>query len=495
MPKTISFHNGTSWSRGHNARDKRYTSKQEHIDPELSKNNITMRDVSAREAYQEIFGEAVEEYNARQKRADRKIGNYYDKIKADKRKHTVYEAIVQIGDSRDTGNKAEQEKLALERFVAEWDKRNPNLYLIGAYIHADEPNGTVHAHLDYIPVAECSKGLRLQNSYDKALQQQGFKTENIHKTAQIAWQDREREALCSICRELNIDVQHNQKVSGGREHLSKREYIRARTELNEELKPLKDELTKYEQMKVETLDYEEKLEEKKQVFSDRVSVPSAQLQEIKEQARAYRANRDDFVTLKEREQELNKLEESLKARQAQLERRKKELDDMVHRANERFSKAVSLYESQLNLNNKHNKLIKDYNKLVDDIHSMHASLTAERLENTKKGETIQELQKRLREATEATRGAYETVAGAVKAVSMLVYSNSYSVNLTKEQIMLVDSVRDYAEYWASRDGFDDIAEDIKSHYGLTKGVKSFLDDRIEESNRQNRPKSRGMERG
>lgn len=36
MPKTISFHNGTAWSRGHNIRDERYTSKQEHIDKALT---------------------------------------------------------------------------------------------------------------------------------------------------------------------------------------------------------------------------------------------------------------------------------------------------------------------------------------------------------------------------------------------------------------------------------------------------------------------------
>ena len=44
MPKTISFHNGTVWSRGHNIRDKRYVSNQEHIDPTLSNQNIILCD-------------------------------------------------------------------------------------------------------------------------------------------------------------------------------------------------------------------------------------------------------------------------------------------------------------------------------------------------------------------------------------------------------------------------------------------------------------------
>lgn len=225
MPKTISFHNGSSWSRGHNVRDKRFVKEQHHIDKSLSDNNIILIDELVRKAYDRIFGEAVAEYNSKQKRSDRRIENYYNKIKQDKRKHIVYECIVQIGDKDDTGNNAPLEKEALNRFVEDWERRNPNLKLIGAYIHADEPDGTVHLHIDYIPIAECTRGMRLQNSLDRALEQQGFKTENIHKTAQIAWQDRERKALIGICNELGIDVHKNpQGITKGREHLSKAEY-------------------------------------------------------------------------------------------------------------------------------------------------------------------------------------------------------------------------------------------------------------------------------
>lgn len=491
MPKTISFHNGTSWSRGHNARDKRYTSKQEHIDPELSKNNVTMRDVSARDAYREIFGEAVEEYNARQKRSDRKIDNYYDKIKADKRKHTVYEAIVQIGDSKDTGNNAKQETLALERFITEWDKRNPNLHLIGAYIHADEPNGTVHAHLDYIPVAECTRGLRLQNSYDKALQQQGFKTENIHQTAQIAWQNREREALCSICRELNIDVQHNQGISDGREHLSKQEYIRAKeaqqAELDKELQPLKEELSEYRELKVSA----DEIEPKKKAIplSNRTAITTTDLDILENQAKAYRVNRQEIDTLREREK-------GLKSRAALLDSKAQDLE-------QRELEVLRQKHEQFNLNAYYGIAKRQATERGERIEALEAENASLRNEIQKRDETIQKLEKSLREATEAFRGAYKTVAGIVKAVSTLVYSHGVlKASLTAQQTMLVDSVREYAEYWAKKDGFDDIADDIKQHYGLTKGVRGFLEERIKRENgrveqkqTQSKAKSRGMERG
>lgn len=226
MPKTISFHNGSDWSRGHNIRDERFIKEQAHIDTSLSDNNIVLVDEPVKKAYDRIFGEAVKRYNAKQKRADRRIDSYYNKIKQDKRKHIVYECIVQIGDKDDTGNNAPLEKEALKRFAENWEQRNPNLKLIGAYIHSDEPDGTVHMHIDYIPAAECSRGMRLQNSLDRALEQQGFQTQNIKHTAQMAWQERERKALIEICQALKIDVYKSPHgvFTDGREHLSKSEY-------------------------------------------------------------------------------------------------------------------------------------------------------------------------------------------------------------------------------------------------------------------------------
>jgi len=224
MPKTISFHCGSTWSRGHNVRDERYTSKQKHIDPTLSANNMTIFDTPIRQAYRDIFGTALEEYNAKQHRSDRHIDDYYLKIKQDKRKHAVYECIVQIGDKDDTGNAAEQEKAVLLDYAEQWEKNNPRLKLVGAYIHADEPNGTVHMHVDFIPVAECSRGMRLQNSLVKALEQQGYAGTKATDTAQMRWQQAQRETLERLCRSRGISAQANQGLT--HKHLSVQEYQR-----------------------------------------------------------------------------------------------------------------------------------------------------------------------------------------------------------------------------------------------------------------------------
>lgn len=380
MPKTISFHNGTVWSRGHNIRDERYVGKQEHIDKTLTEQNVTIRDVPVRQAYAEIFGKAVEEYNAKQKRSDRRIMDYYDKIKHDKRKHPVYECIVQIGDRFDTGHIAKLEKQALQRFAEEWDKRNPNLRLIGAYIHCDESDGTVHMHVDYIPVAECTRGMKLQNSLDRALQQQGFLSTNIHQTAQIAWQDSEREALCIICRDLGIDVQRNQGIGQGRKSLTPQEYKRAKekqkTQIENELKPLMDELDKYRILDVSTRFFD--IEKKKVPFSKKVTVSVEDIEQLEEQAKAYRVNRQEVYTLRVRKAALDERERQLDEREQQLDEKGKYLNERLDQLEENqrvLQKNRHIVEQMYERQKRVNQLLDQSECKVSSLSAENVSLT------------------------------------------------------------------------------------------------------------------------
>lgn len=471
MPKTISFHNGSNWSRGHNIRDERYTDKQEHIDKALTEQNITVRDVPVRQAYAEIFGQAVEEYNSKQKRSDRRIADYYSKIKQDKRKHPVYECIVQIGDRSDTGNTAEQEKQALIRFAEEWDKRNPNLRLVGAYIHCDEPDGTVHMHLDYIPVAECIRGMRLQNSLDRALQQQGFKSENIHQTAQIAWQDSEREALCAICRDLLIDVQRDQGLSGDREHLSKREYIRAKEEqqakIEDELKPLREELDEYRELDVSAKAFV--VEKKKVPFVKKVTVSVEDMERLEEQAKAYRINQQEIDTLRIRKKALDEREQGLDDREHQLDERSEQLSKGQEVLRQNQCTVKQMYERQKGVN----QLLERSECEVSSLTAENGSLTALLAERDK---TIQELRERLETATQTIRGAYESLTNIVKAVGMLKYDkeDGYGADLTDKQGRLIDAVAKYGARWAKEDGHPDLAVEMDEHIGISKGIQEDI---------------------
>jgi len=208
MAYSISTHNGTSFSLGHNRRDEKVIEGQSHID----KNGYhkSWLDNSLPEIYEKIFGSSVKEYNDNQKRDERKIDNYYRKIVNDKKKNVAYEMIVAVGNRNERPD-TETCRQILKKFIDGWSKRNPNLLLVGVYYHADE-EGAPHIHIDYIPVAKnCKRGMKVQNSLTQALKQQGFVTQKGKGTAQIQWQKRENEALEEICIEYGLEIKHEQR--------------------------------------------------------------------------------------------------------------------------------------------------------------------------------------------------------------------------------------------------------------------------------------------
>lgn len=236
MGKTISTHNGSAAHRGHNVRDRWAVEGQGHIDPALSGNNLILHDEKPREAYQRIFGEALQRYNEKQDRPERRIRDYYSHIEKDAKKNAVYEMIVQVGDRNDTGLDAPAERECLIQFYEGWKARNPNLECIGAYLHADEKDGTIHMHIDYVPVAHGYKrGMETQTGLVKALGEMGFQKQG-KDTAQIQWERRENEVLEAICREHGIEVEHpdrKEKHLDTKLYKVKKELEQAQEQLNE----------------------------------------------------------------------------------------------------------------------------------------------------------------------------------------------------------------------------------------------------------------------
>ena len=138
MPKTVSMHNGSVANREHNRRNPRTTGQMPHIQQDLVHHNETWIDIPVREAYKQIFQTTVDDYNRRQSRPERKIRDYYNQIRKSAKKHTAYELIIQIGDKNDTGLSADNEIACLREYYNNWQQRNPNLFLCGAYLHREK---------------------------------------------------------------------------------------------------------------------------------------------------------------------------------------------------------------------------------------------------------------------------------------------------------------------------------------------------------------------
>ena len=83
----------------------------------LSKSYAIIALEPAKNLYHKMFDGAPEGYNAKQKRADRRIENYYEKIRSGRQEKLFHEIVVQMGGREDTGAKDDQGRLAISQIL------------------------------------------------------------------------------------------------------------------------------------------------------------------------------------------------------------------------------------------------------------------------------------------------------------------------------------------------------------------------------------------
>lgn len=179
----------------------------ENVDPTRTHLNIEYCYTPIEEAYHQLFDEALAEFNAKQKRKDRCIKNYYEKIRDGKQEKTFYEVIFQVGNKDDMAAAGENGELAkdiLDKFYHSFLERNPHLHVYSAHLHMDE--ATPHLHIDFIPFTTGSKrGLSTRVSLKQALADQGITGEGRSLTERDLWVQEEKEALAEIMLEHGIE--------------------------------------------------------------------------------------------------------------------------------------------------------------------------------------------------------------------------------------------------------------------------------------------------
>ena len=215
--KSISMCEGKG-SLSHNNRE--FTAR--NIDSSRTPNNVVFVQQALSDAYHQLFDEAVEKYNARQKRNDRKIHNYFEHLfnrlpsksvitGANKQK-SFYEHLVYIGTRKDTGVGTPDAEITTEclcEYMEGFQARNPNLYVFNAVLHLDE--STPHLHINYIPVGHFAHGLEVRNAKNKALDEMGFG--NDAKSNDI-WRRSEWDILKNICNAHDIEISEPKKSRG-----------------------------------------------------------------------------------------------------------------------------------------------------------------------------------------------------------------------------------------------------------------------------------------
>ena len=354
----------------------RRTYLAENVDPTRTHLNIKYCYTPIEEAYHQLFDAALVEFNAKQKRKDRCIENYYEKIRDGKQEKTFYEVIFQVGNREDMsaeGENAELAKTILDKFYRSFLVRNPQLHVYSAHLHMDE--ATPHLHIDFIPFTTGSKrGLSTRVSLKQALADQGITGEGRSLTERDLWVQKEKEALAEIMLEHGIEWEQKGEQ---REHLSVLEYKREKrqeelAELTQQTEQKAQEYSALEK-KVEKIQKQnvaieavEKIEAKPMVLSSKVTLERSEYESLSTAAKKYVAQEKKEHKLQKALDAAHKLIAELKNTVADLTRKltatTKELAEYksvrnklnaanVEQENERLRNRLRTYEDVISRNN------------------------------------------------------------------------------------------------------------------------------------------------
>lgn len=486
--KSISHCQGKG-SLSHNNREFR----PKNADISRTPDNITFVKEPIAAAYEKLFGEAVERYNAKQKRSDRKIKNgYYEyqfnhKISQnvvtspDKRK-SFYEDVVQIGTMNDTAvgtADAEIAKKCLTEYMEDFQRRNPNFYVFNAVLHMDE--ATPHLHIDYIPVGHYKRGIDTQNGIAQALKEMGY---GYGKDAIAKWRKSEYDVLREICVRNGIEISEPQK---GRGHSYVPDEYKA---YQKKMESLKSVIDKYLQIVLQAENTE--FPHTKMPFGKNI-VSDESLDELSEKLRAA-AVAERAISL--REAELSEREKTVSTKEKNIDFLTENAEKINREALANQRSAQRLEEKYFTLYNEQENLNSLYRNAVFQRDSFECQLRDKTSECSNLKRDNEHCKKKLSETKNNMQKKYDDlkvfsdtkivglekdkrrlcryIADVSQAISILgheTYENEkFFADLTAEQRSLVLGVVDFCYNIENEYGFPDLAEEIKNSGGISEKI-------------------------
>ena len=313
MKRTISFMTGKG-SVNHNSR--KFHAK--NTDPERSYLNVEYCNENLKDVYHELFDEALARYNEKQTRGNRRIDDYYEKIRSSKQEKPFHEIILQIGDKDNMGAKTENGQLAakvLDKYMQDFQRRNPTLKVFSAYLHMDE--ATPHLHIDFVPYTTGSKrGLDTRVSLKQALAALGFKGGTRRETELNQWVAYEKEQLAAVMLEHGIEWE---KKGTHEKHLSvldfeKKERAKEVAELEQSISDGKERLSNIQIQQRKAKQKTEQIRQEGEAIRQEVSELSETSNLLKEQAATLAEDKEKLLSDNE------KLEKQQKKLQQEIEK-------------------------------------------------------------------------------------------------------------------------------------------------------------------------------
>ena len=308
LSMSISFKKSTNKTNiNHNNRtmtDKQ-KEKNNHINYDRSDRNVYLVQEDLKELYEKEFGTALENYNQKQKRTDRKIDNYYEHVKDSKKTALQQEMIIQVGDREYFQNGGDWRigNHVLQEWFKDFEKRNPNLKVYNASIHNDE--ASPHLHFNFVPVASGYKrGLEKQVSFDKAIIQQDHTLDKVRPFAD--WREKEIDLIAKELEKLGVE----RKLVGTNgykdvnDYKEKKDLERDIKQLEKDLSMKKQELSAYSKdrkvkTKLDEISFTKQMREIEVPSEERNIFGRTKMKTVKQSTGYRRISEEDFEKLQD----------------------------------------------------------------------------------------------------------------------------------------------------------------------------------------------------
>lgn len=220
-----------------------------HIHWDKTAENAILVSKPIKEVYRDVFQKSVDEYNAKQRRKDRRIKNFYSKMRKDKAYDIQKEFIVQIGKkgqqlSDDPEKNDRLQKDVLETYLKKFEDAYPQLHVYSAVVHVDE--ASPHMHLAVVPEATGYKrGVAKKPSFSKAM---GIKNQEMFK----AFCEANRDLLQQSVREV-LGVEVKREKVGTHAYLPPEQYRELMAKADAKMQKAQDTLDDAEEKSADIL--------------------------------------------------------------------------------------------------------------------------------------------------------------------------------------------------------------------------------------------------
>lgn len=340
--KKINNHNNRKFKKSYN----------EDLDLSKSKENVILigsknivKDVE--KLYKEEFDEAVYNYNSKQKRNDRKIINYLDKVSEDSKKNIALEIIMQVGDREDWEAVSMEDKKKMNEVFKKGLEvlEAKGIKVANAVIHYDE--ASPHLHLVGVPIASGFKtGMEKQVSTKAVLDKK-----KLYELREVI----DKTLVDEYNKVYNKNLEKRKEKGIIEKHLDPMEY--------KEVKPILDELVKTVDKNTVLSKVKENLSNKDKEIKELKEKINNRDEKILEYKNSVKNNNEDIEKAKKEAEEKEKEKEEA---EAVLLKKQKELEE-VRRSTINTDELIRLEkEKKKQLTEKQEEIKKNIDKIIEE---------------------------------------------------------------------------------------------------------------------------------